>query len=168
MTGALALLLSGCGVIGSGSGATPADLTVTSPAFRDGARLPKQFTCHGEKLSPPLRWSGVPAGAKALALVVDEVGTTSGATVRWVIYDIDSRKIEITENAVPREARQARTYDGKEGYQPPCERENNYRFTVYALRERLNLPDGTDVATALSEIAAQTVARGRITAAHLE
>ena len=47
-------------------------LEIRSAAFQPGGEIPARHTCEGEDLSPPLAWSGVPAGAKGLALVVDD------------------------------------------------------------------------------------------------
>jgi phosphatidylethanolamine-binding protein (PEBP) family uncharacterized protein len=38
-------------------------IEVKSPAFSEGDEVPTQFTCDGENISPPLRWSGVPEAA---------------------------------------------------------------------------------------------------------
>ena len=40
-------------------------LTLTSPAFHAGAVLPQRFSCDGAGVSPPLDWSGVPAGTRS-------------------------------------------------------------------------------------------------------
>src|ERR1700757_633619 len=42
----------------------PADgpLTISSPAFSDGAPIPVQYTCKGANTAPPLAWSA-PSGA---------------------------------------------------------------------------------------------------------
>ena len=48
--------------------ATSAPFTLTSTAFSDGAAIPSRHACDGPDLSPPLAWSGVPAGTKALLL----------------------------------------------------------------------------------------------------
>ena len=70
-----ALLLSGCSLL-SGPTALQADdpeeITVTSPEFGQGVPIPLQYTCYGEGESPPLAWSGQPAGTRALALVMDD------------------------------------------------------------------------------------------------
>ena len=34
-------------------------LTLTSPAFADHAFVPIQYTCDGDNISPPLKWSDV-------------------------------------------------------------------------------------------------------------
>ncbi|MGO9572028.1 MAG: YbhB/YbcL family Raf kinase inhibitor-like protein, partial [Desulfomonilaceae bacterium] len=34
--------------------------------------IPKLYTCDGQDISPPLSWSGVPAEAKSIALIMDD------------------------------------------------------------------------------------------------
>lgn len=48
------------------------DLKLTSPAFQDGAPIPVRYTADGEKLSPPLSWTGVPEAAKGVVLVIED------------------------------------------------------------------------------------------------
>ncbi|MBL8609925.1 MAG: hypothetical protein JNL38_21500, partial [Myxococcales bacterium] len=43
--------------------------TVTSVSFADGGALPAEFTCDGAGTSPPLAWSGGPAGTVELAIL---------------------------------------------------------------------------------------------------
>jgi len=47
-------------------------LQLTSPAYAEGAVIPAQYTCDGENISPPLKWSNVPQGTKSLALIVED------------------------------------------------------------------------------------------------
>jgi hypothetical protein len=47
-------------------------LSITSSAFAPNGEIPRRFTCEGEDLSPPLAWTGAPAGTKSFALVVDD------------------------------------------------------------------------------------------------
>ena len=49
-------------------------LLLTSPAFTHGSPIPPRYTCDGEDVSPPLEWSGVPAGTRSLALLVEAFG----------------------------------------------------------------------------------------------
>ena len=49
-------------------------LTISSPAFGNGAPIPVQYTCKGANTSPPLTWSA-PLGA---ALVVDDPDAVNG------------------------------------------------------------------------------------------
>lgn len=49
-----------------------AALTLSSPAFADGARMPERFTADGEGTSPPLTWGMPPEGTAILALLVED------------------------------------------------------------------------------------------------
>ena len=48
-------------------------LNLMSPAFADGEKLPAQFTCEGDGISPPLNWSGVPEGTESLVMIMDHM-----------------------------------------------------------------------------------------------
>ena len=49
----------------------PEKITVTSPAFENGGSIPRANTCDGAGSPPTIRWTAVPASAKAVAVVVD-------------------------------------------------------------------------------------------------
>jgi len=70
---------------------------LTSSAFKDGTPMPKKHAnntpgnanCVGENISPPLAWSGPPAGTKSFALtMVDPEGRGGTGVVHWVAYGI--------------------------------------------------------------------------------
>ena len=68
-------------------------LTIKSSAFAPNGAIPIKYTCEAEDVSPALEWSGVPAGAKSLALIVDDPDAPDPAApkmvyVHWVLYDI--------------------------------------------------------------------------------
>jgi Raf kinase inhibitor-like YbhB/YbcL family protein len=50
---------------------------IDSPAFLDGGDIPAKYTVDGGKLSPPLRWSGVPNGTATLVVVVEDADSPS-------------------------------------------------------------------------------------------
>lgn len=166
------LSLSGCGLVGQTKivrGSVPDSITVTSPAFREGADIPVRFACReagGQGKTPPLRWSVASTGVAAQALVIDDPDAPSGAYVHWVLFNMDATANEMLEGAVPRHAEQAQNTAGRAGYAPPCPprgERHRYRFTVYALDQRVPLPNGAKLNTVLSQIAKRTVARGRMT-----
>jgi hypothetical protein len=66
----------------------PASVQLTSSAFSEGAPIPVKYTCDGQDLSPPLRWSNLPGGTKSLALVCEDPDAPVGIWVHWVLYDI--------------------------------------------------------------------------------
>ena len=47
-------------------------LKITSPAFTHHGEIPSRHTCDGSDTSPALAWSGAPAKAKSLVLIVDD------------------------------------------------------------------------------------------------
>ncbi|HEU0283171.1 MAG TPA: YbhB/YbcL family Raf kinase inhibitor-like protein, partial [Gallionella sp.] len=47
-------------------------LLINSPSFAHGSAIPVRHTCDGLDISPPLGWTGVPAGTQSLALIVDD------------------------------------------------------------------------------------------------
>jgi Raf kinase inhibitor-like YbhB/YbcL family protein len=72
---------------------TAMTLTLSSSAFFHQGRIPKKYTCDGEDVSPPLAWTGVPAGTKSLALIVDDPDAPDPQApkmtwVHWVLYNI--------------------------------------------------------------------------------
>lgn len=165
---ALAALLTGCGLFGDegteAAAGAPSTLTVTSPAFVNGAHVPRRFTCVGEDLSPPLSWKGVPEDARGLAVVVTDPDASGGPYVHWVVHDIDVARRALRAGEVPAGARQARNSAGHDRYDGPCPPSgtHHYRFTVYALRTPTTLENGTDTDRALRAIDGKAVARGTL------
>ena len=50
-------------------GFAPSSMQLSSAAFKPLGRIPKKHTGEGEDVSPPLEWTGAPAGTKTYALV---------------------------------------------------------------------------------------------------
>src|SRR5581483_5595909 len=46
------------------------DLPLSSPALGSTGTIPVRYTCHGGNQSLPLRWNGIPAGTRELAVFV--------------------------------------------------------------------------------------------------
>lgn len=68
-------------------------LIIKSPSFAHDRLIPAHHTCDGPNVSPQLTWAGVPAGAKSLALIVDDPDAPDPAApkmtwVHWVLYNI--------------------------------------------------------------------------------
>jgi Raf kinase inhibitor-like YbhB/YbcL family protein len=161
-------LTAGCGLVGgtnTGSFDVPQVITVTSLAFRDQGVIPRRYTCFGKGLSPPLHWSGVPTGTKALALVVDDSGAPVKPYIYWLVFDISPQTAELQEASLPPNARQAQGSNKLARYNPPCPRTANhsYRFTVYAMDSSVSLPNGAGEKATWTAIAQRAIARGRLT-----
>jgi Raf kinase inhibitor-like YbhB/YbcL family protein len=110
-------------------------MELTSPAFKNGGRIPEKYSCSGEGFSPPLEIRGVPAKAKSLALVVDDPDAPSGTFVHWLAWNIAPKTREIKEAALGIGV-EGVTDAGEIGYTPPCPpggSVHTYRFRIYAL-----------------------------------
>ena len=125
-------------------------LRVTSPAFMDGARIPKKFTCDGPDASPKLNWNEAPPKTQSFALIMDDPDAPVGTWVHWVLFDLPADTKELAEGVAKQEqlangARQGRNDFGKIGYGGPCPppgKPHRYFFKLYALDAKLNLKAG--------------------------
>ncbi len=122
-------------------------LTLTSPAFRDGGDMPVRHTCQGADVSPPLAWSGVPAGAKSLALIVDDPDAPDPAApkvtwVHWVLYDIPPDANGLPEGAaLPHGALQGTNDFQHARYNGPCPPVGRHRYFLKLYALDTMLPD---------------------------
>lgn len=125
-------------------------LSINSSAFGHQTGIPRQYTCQGQDLSPPLSWSNIPEQAKSLALIVDDPDAPDPAApkmtwVHWVLYNLPFTSKGLSEN-IATLALPAGTLEGKNdwlqtGYRGPCPPigKHRYFFKLYALD--IALPD---------------------------
>ena len=66
-------------------------------AFAEGQPIPTKYACDGADISPPLKWTNVPTGAKSLALICDDPDAPAGVWVHWVLYDLPPTVTELPE-----------------------------------------------------------------------
>ena len=156
-------------------------LTLTSPAFEHNGKIPSKFTCDAKEpdrqVNPMLSISGVPAGAKSLALIMDDPDVPKalkpdGVFDHWTLFNLPAgRETLIEEGKVPEGAVVGANGAGKSAYVGPCPppqyepSEHRYFFRLYALDTMLDLPEGaskTDVLrTMQGHILAQTELIGK-------
>src|SRR6476469_494608 len=74
-----------------------AKLSVTSSAFQQGQSIPAKYTCDGENISPPLKWTDAPTATKSFALISDDPDAPMGTWVHWVVYSIPAATTELAE-----------------------------------------------------------------------
>jgi len=125
-------------------------MQLTSPAFGESEIIPTKYTCDGENVSPPLKWTGVPADAKSLVLIADDPDAPTGTWVHWVLYDLPATAHELPEalarsQYVPGGARQGLNDFKQLGYGGPCPppgKAHRYFFKLYALECALDLKPG--------------------------
>ena len=123
-------------------------LTIESPAFTDQSTIPARFTCDGDDVSPPLRWSGAPAGTRSFVLIVDDPDAPDPAApkriwVHWVLYNLPASLNEIAEGAstvsLGPGVRSALNDSDEHGYGGPCPPIGRHRYfhNLFALDSEL-------------------------------
>lgn len=107
---------------------------LTSSAFRDGDTVPRQFTCEGEDLAPPLAWSGAPDGTRSFALIMDDPDAPGGTFTHWLLYDVPATAAALDSQ---QHGNTLRNSFGRAEYGGPCppvgHGAHRYVFSLYAL-----------------------------------
>ncbi|GAC1436303.1 MAG: hypothetical protein NVSMB51_07440 [Solirubrobacteraceae bacterium] len=157
---ATAVALAGCGGASSGApgGRAPA---LFSSAFAPGGPIPRQFTCDGRDVSPPISWARLPAGTSEVALTVEDLDTAGRYFVHWAVAGIAARNVRLTAGRLPHGAVQGRNGFGRDSYSGPCPprgQSHRYRFVIYALRQPLALAPGFSLASQGAALARDTAA----------
>lgn len=118
------------------------EFKLTSPAFNHGSQIPSRYTCDGENINPHLIIHGVPAGAKSLALVVEDPDAPAGLWIHWVLWNIPPETKEIREHTAPWGAEEGLNTRKKSGYDGPCPPSGTHRyfFRLFALDTKVKLP----------------------------
>jgi Raf kinase inhibitor-like YbhB/YbcL family protein len=125
---------------------------VTSTAFADNGAIPKQYTCEGADISPPLQWSNAPQGTKSFALILDDPDAPDPKApkmtwVHWVVQNIPASAQSLPEGAaqhgMPTGAMQGLNDWKRTGYGGPCPPVGRHRYVhkLYALDTVLSGPE---------------------------
>ena len=140
-------LVTGCGdkALDKPLPTTKVSVTVTLP-WRDGAPIPRKYTCDGGDQRPAVKTS-----AKQIAVVMTDPDAPGGTFVHWTRWGSTEGKNSF----------------GRTGYSGPCPPEgdgpHHYVVTVYELRRRLPLKAGADPDEVLEAIRKVAVASGSST-----
>lgn len=120
-------------------------IALTSLAFADHAPLPARYTADGEGLSPSLQWTGVPAGAASVVLLVEDADSpTPSPLVHAIVVGLPPGDGALAEGAMPSADNEgAGLHVGRNSYlqaawlppdPPPGHGVHRYAFQLYALR----------------------------------
>jgi len=132
----------------------PSSLSISIAAFQYGQPIPQKFTCQGENVSPAMAWSGVPAGTKSLALVLEDPDAPGLTFIHWLIYNLPPTLSGLPEKVaagdqVPGIGTQGPGSSASAGYTGPCPpsgKAHHYFFNLYALDLDPSLPTGLNAA----------------------
>jgi Raf kinase inhibitor-like YbhB/YbcL family protein len=145
-------------------------LAINSPAFESSGQIPPRYTCDGGGRSPPLRWSGVPDGARSLVLVVEDPDAPDPAAPKrvfthWVLYNLPADSEGLAEGIgtgdLPAGALEGRNDWQRTGYGGPCPPKGRHRyvFRLIALDTELadlGAPSKADLEAAMANHAIET------------
>jgi len=178
LAGLAALLgaaVAGCAGDGDTSNTDDEDgLSVAIPPFE--STVPREYTCDGRDVSPPVRVEAVPAAAETLAVVVDDPDApTDEPFVHWLLWNVPA-----TEEEIPAEVPRRATVDAlggaaqgtndfdELGYRGPCppsgDGAHGYRVTVHAVGATLSVDPGATREPLASALAEESVAEATVTA----
>jgi len=133
-------MLAGSGALAAVVAMSAAGLQISSPAFQNNGVIPAKYTCDGAGTNPALQFSGVPAKAKSLALIVEDPDVpknlkADGMFDHWVLWDIAPTAKGIAEG----DGKGGMNETGTAGFMGPCppDREHRYFFKLFALDTKL-------------------------------
>ncbi len=116
-------------------------MKIESIEFENNGLIPKNYTCDGQNIVPPLKISDIPDNALSLAIIVEDPDAPSGTFVHWVAYNIPPDTQEISGEI----GSQGKNDFGNKGYNGPCPppgTPHHYHFNIYALDKELDLSLG--------------------------
>lgn len=154
--------------------AAPQSLHVSSEAFSPGAAIPLRYTPGGENVSPPLRWSGVPANARELVMIVEDPDAPFPSPfVHWILAGLAPTTTELptgvpTTMVLPSLANAVQSQNDmkKPGYygpEPPLGHGvHHYHFQLFALDTESKAGPDVTVAELVQRMRGHVLAEGEL------
>lgn len=145
-----------------------------SDAFPPGGWIPREHSGEGDDLSPPLRWSGVPPGVGAFALILDDPDAPPGLWIHWVLFNLPPHLRELPAGLPADEQLDSGAIHGacwgvesfsRVGYAgplPPPGPAHRYRFRLTALKAPLALPAKATAAEVRAAMAGLALAEAEL------
>ena len=157
------------GVYAKTIGGAKMAITITSTVFNEGTLIPRDYSCDGKDISPPLSWAGVPEGTKSLAIICDDPDAPVGTWVHWVLFNIPATVHELPQGVKPDKVLENGAKHGindfrKLGYGGPCPPGGTHRyyFKIYALDNELPQEPGITKAELLKAMKGHILAEGQL------
>jgi Raf kinase inhibitor-like YbhB/YbcL family protein len=134
-----------------------------SPAFKDGGKIPSEYTCDGINVSPPLTISGVPSKARSLAIVMDD--PDAGGFTHWIVYNINPSVESVGKGVLPSGGINGLTSFGEVAYGGPCPPvgQHQYSFRLFALDADLAFASPPKKGDVSGEIRKHLIAEAKFT-----
>ena len=154
----------------------PETIALSSDAFSEGKPIPARHTADGAKVSPPLRFTQIPAEARSLVLVVEDADSPTPTplchALAWNIAAEEPCGFQegaLNADAMPT-ARCGAVF-GKNSFlssgwlppDPPAGHgPHRYAFQVYALKRSIDLSEGTGRRALVEALSGKVLARGML------
>jgi len=146
-------------------------LKLSSTEFGENEMIPREYTCSGDDISPPLTWSEAPEGTAGFALVMDDPDAPMGTWDHWVLYSIPPHVSALPEGlpvdaVLPDGSMQGINDFRKTGYGGPCPppgSPHRYVFTLYALDAIPEMSPGMDKDSVLDAIKGHILDKATLT-----
>jgi len=146
-----------------------ASLTLSSPAFVQGAAIPVQYTCDGADQSPPLAWTGAPDDVQSFALIMDDPDAPAGTWEHWLIFNIPASTTDLPAAVATTPTLADGSIQGtnswrRVGYGGPCppSGQHRYFFKFYALDAMLSLRSSATKADLLQAMEGHILAQSEL------
>lgn len=127
--------------------------------------------CNGKDISPALSWNSPPESTQSFTVIATDKDSPLWFNfVHWVLYDLPADRRDLPEGIakqgqLPDGSRQGVNGFDKLGYVGPCppgHSPHRYRFDLYALNTRLNLPPGASKKQVVKAMNGHILARGTL------
>ncbi len=118
-------------------------LRVSSSKFDHEGLMPKDYTCEGSGINPPLNIKDLPAETKSLVLIVEDPDAPEKIFDHWIVWNIPPVEA-IEQNSIP--GKVGKNSKGQNRYTGPCPPSGTHRyfFKVYALNTLLHMEGFVD------------------------
>ena len=145
-----------------------ATIELSSAAFKSGEAMPMKYSADGQNISPPIKWSSVPAGTQSLVLMVEDAPLPH-PFVHWLAYGIDASRSELpegvptTESIYVRQGKNSGMKTGWTGMAPPNgDTPHRYFFQLFAVNGRLDLEAGAGRSALVAAMQGKVVGKGTL------
>ena len=146
-------------------------LELRSAVFANGQVIPTKYTCEGQDISPPLKWSNAPEGTQSFALIVEDPDAPAGTFDHWTLFNIPAATTELAEGMptsalLDHEMKQGINGFNRIGYGGPCpprkDASHRYFFHLYALDITLATQEGASKKELKREMEGHVLAKGTL------
>jgi Raf kinase inhibitor-like YbhB/YbcL family protein len=146
-------------------------MTLTSPAFADGAAIPVKHSQAGDEISPALAWSGTPDSTRSFVLIVHDLDAATGNgtddVLHWMVWNIPGTATSLREGIAPGTLADGSRQISATGPEyrgpgaPAAGPPHHYAFELYALDTMLDVP-ATGAAPAATRAAVLAAMAGHV------